>query len=60
MLNFSENCRETIHFIDGLDNFGTVLGEIIPVDKGLITNHLEDSIKVLFDCFDFDFRHVEN
>jgi|688.fasta_scaffold117622_4 hypothetical protein len=61
MLAFSIDTKLFIQAFNRVDDFGTTMGEIFPVNERFITNNLKYLVKVLFDGLNFDLAHdVEN
>lgn len=59
MLNFSEDSEGFAQFIDGFDDFGAGLGELVPINVCVLSDHFDDRIEVLFDCSNVYLAHVE-
>jgi hypothetical protein len=57
LLNFPEDGDVFVEFLESSEEGGTIFGEGVPVDEGLLTGQLEDLIEIGLDVFYFGFAH---
>lgn len=60
MLCFSEDLNRFVEFVNGLDNFRTGFGKSVPINVGILSDCLNDGVKVLLYRGYVDLAHVEN
>ena len=59
MLGVSEDGEGLAELVNGLDDFGAGLSELVPIDVCILSDGLDDRIEVLLDGGDVYLAHVE-